>query len=197
MNSYRAGVLLTTLLIFSAAGTASARPAKQRQRGAVADAAAPVSGFRAELLKEIADAREKILALAEATPQEKLSWRPAEGVRTFGEVYMHIAAGNFFVLSYTGFKPPADVGDVRQMEKIADKAKVIEMLRRSFEHLQRAVLETPDRELDKPAATKLLGEKSTMRSVLLRLGIHAHEHMGQAVAYARMNGIAPPWSAAR
>lgn len=189
--------LLATLLILPPVCTASTFPAKQRDRGVRAQPSAPVSGFRAELLAELDDAQKKIIALAEATPQEKFSWRPAEGVRSFGEVYMHIAAGNFFVLSYTGIKPPPGLSDVREMEKITDKAKVIEMLNCSFEHLRRAVLQTHDRELDKPAATKLLGEKSTLRGVFLRLGIHANEHLGQAVAYARMNGIVPPWSAAR
>ena len=56
------------------------------------------------------------------------------------------------------------------------------------------MLNTKDSDLDKPAAAKLLGEKSTLRGVFLRLGIHVNEHLGQAVAYARMNGIVPPWS---
>lgn len=197
MHRHLAGTLLATLIILPAGSTASAFPAKQRGPGVGAKRAAPVSGFRAELLAELDDAQKKIIALAGATPEEKFSWRPAPGVRSFGEVYMHIAAGNFFVLSYTSIKPPAGIGDVREMEKITDKAKVLEMLERSFEHLRQAVLQTRDQDLDKPAATQLLGEKSTMRGVFLRLGIHANEHLGQAVAYARMNGIAPPWSAAR
>ena len=86
------------------------------------------SGFRAEITDEIDSAGRKIIALAEITPQEKFSWRPAEGVRSFGEVYMHIAAGNFFVLSYTDIKQPSDIGDVQNMEKITEKAKVITLL---------------------------------------------------------------------
>jgi uncharacterized damage-inducible protein DinB len=30
--------------------------------------------------------------------------------------------------------------------------------------------------------------------VLELLATHNHEHLGQMIAYARMNGIAPPWS---
>jgi uncharacterized damage-inducible protein DinB len=176
---------------------ASAQPASQQPDEASATMARPTSVFHADLLHELDMAEEKIVALAQATPQEKLSWRPATDIYSFSEVYMHIARVNFFVLSYSDIKLPADIGDVQNMEKITEKAKVIEMLKRSFAHLRQAVLQTSDRDLDKPAATKLFGNKSTMRSVFLRLGIHVNEHMGQAIAYARMNGIVPPWTVPR
>src|SRR5213595_4023710 len=57
----------------------------------------------------------QLLALAEATPEEKFSWRPAPGVRSTSEVYMHIALANFYLLGYTGPKPPADLK--QDMEK--------------------------------------------------------------------------------
>ena len=73
----------------------------------------------------------QLLALAEATPAEKFSWRPAPGVRSIGEVYMHIAIANFYLLSVTGPKePPVSVS----MEKtVTAKADVIDWLKRSLD----------------------------------------------------------------
>lgn len=155
--------------------------------------AAPTSGFRAEFLRQLDDVEKKLVDLAQATPEEKYTWRPAEGVRSISEVYMHIASANFHLSGLLGVQPPAGAG--REMEKISDKAKVLEMLKQSFGHVRQAASNTSDADLDK--AVKLFGRQSTYREVLLVIAMHGHEHLGQAIAYARMNGIAPPWSARR
>src|SRR6476646_10434898 len=70
---------------------------------------------------------QQLIALAEVTPEEKFSWRPAPGVRSTSEVYMHIAMANFYLLSVTGPKMPADVKE--GMEKsVTAKADVINWL---------------------------------------------------------------------
>src|SRR5258705_13662428 len=51
----------------------------------------------------------QLLALAEAMPEEKFAWRPAPGVRSASEIFMHIALANFYLLSVTGPKMPADM----------------------------------------------------------------------------------------
>lgn len=158
-----------------------------------ADAAAPTSGLRAELVKQCNDLEKKFLDLAQAVPQEKYSWRPGEGVRSVSEVYMHVVGANYFFPSFVGVKSPAGLS--RDMEKtVTEKAKVVEMLKKSFEHLRRAILSKADSDLDSPA--KLFGQETTVRDVLLTTVTHMHEHLGQSIAYARMNGVVPPWSAA-
>jgi len=158
-----------------------------------ADAAAPTSGLRAELVKQCNDLEKKFLDLAQAVPQEKYSWRPGEGVRSVSEVYMHVVGANYFFPSFVGVKSPAGLS--RDMEKtVTEKAKVVEMLKKSFEHLRRAILSKADSELDSPA--KLFGQETTVRDVLLTTVTHLHEHLGQSIAYARMNGVVPPWTAA-
>ncbi|MEJ7616302.1 MAG: DinB family protein [Pyrinomonadaceae bacterium] len=129
-----------------------------------------------------------MIALAEATPKYKYSYRPGEGVRSTSEVLMHVAGGNFMISQFIGAKAPAGVG--REMEKMADKAKVVDALKQSFEQVRQAVLNASDADLDK--ATKLFGRDATYRSVMLLLATHAHEHLGQAIAYARMSGVVPP-----
>jgi len=41
---------------------------------------------------------------------------------------------------------------------------------------------------------KVLGRDATVDGMYLRIIVHANEHMGQLIAFARMNGIVPPWS---
>jgi uncharacterized damage-inducible protein DinB len=152
------------------------------------------SGIRAELLKQVKDAEKKIVDLAEAMPQEKYRWRPMEGVRSVSEVYMHVVGANYFLPSFAGVKPPEGLS--RDMEKtVTEKAKVVEMLRRSFDHVRKAIMSESDADLDKPA--KLFGQETTVRDVLLTTVVHMHEHLGQSIAYARMNGVVPPWTAAQ
>ena len=134
---------------------------------------------------------QQLLALAEATPAEKFSWRPAPGVRSTSEVYMHIAIANFYLLSVTGPKMPADLND--DMEKtVTSKAEVIAWLRRSLEAVKTAhAAETPK---DLERKVKIEGQDATVDGMYLRIIVHANEHMGQLIAYARMTGVVPPWA---
>jgi uncharacterized damage-inducible protein DinB len=155
-------------------------------------ASAPATGFRAEFLGQQAYVEKEILGLAEATPADKYGWRPAPGVRSISEVYVHIAGGNYFVLGFAGIKPPAGLD--KEMEKnVTEKAKVIDELKKSFAHVRAGIAAMSDADLDKPV--KFFGSDSTVRGVLLVAANHEHEHLGQSIAYARMNGIVPPWTA--
>ncbi|MEX2115616.1 MAG: DinB family protein [Bacteroidota bacterium] len=157
----------------------------------LAPADTPTKGVRAEILFWIADAEKKIVGLAEAMPEDKYGWRPSEGVRSVSEVFMHVATGNFGIPRMVGIDPPIKME--QGMEKsVKEKAKVVEMLKRSFAHLKETVGKITDADLDK--ATKMFGMESTYRNVLILLAVHNHEHLGQSIAYARSNGVTPPWS---
>jgi uncharacterized damage-inducible protein DinB len=133
----------------------------------------------------------QLIALAEATPPEKFAWRPAPGVRSTSEVYMHIVDANFYLLSTTGPKMPADMTD--NMDKtVTSKEDVIRWLKRSLDAVKQAHLkETPQ---DLTRKVHIEDRDSTVDWMYLRIIIHANEHMGQLVAYARMTGVVPPWS---
>lgn len=141
---------------------------------------------------EFDHASRQLLQLAEATPEDKFAWRPAPGVRSIGEVYMHIAIANQFLLTQAGAKPSVDLMKLgKQPEKsITDKAGVIKFLKESFDAV-RAGYQSADQQ----KKVQLFKKDVTARDVFLRILVHNHEHMGQAIAYARMNGITPPWSA--
>ena len=154
----------------------------------------PKSGFRAEFLRGWDDLEKKVVSLAEATPQEKYAWRPGQGVRSTGEVFAHIAAGSFGYMRWLGVQPPSDV-DMKTIEQITDKAKIVELLKRSFDHVRQAVLNVPDSDLDKPV--KMMNRDGTVREAIFFVAAHQPEHLGQSIAYARMNNIVPPWTAER
>src|ERR1700719_3681885 len=133
----------------------------------------------------------QLIALAEATPAEKFSWRPAPGVRSTSEVYMHIAGANFYLLSVTGPKMPADWKE--GMEKtVTSKAEVIDWLKRSLDAVKEAHL--AERPKDLRRKVHIADRDATVDGIYLRILLHANEHMGQLVAYARMTGVIPPWS---
>lgn len=158
-----------------------------------AKAAAAGGDMRADILQQVDDAEKKLTALAEAFPAEKYGWRPAEKVRSVGEVFMHVAGGNYFLPTFWGVTPPEGVNP-REFEKSgSDKAKVLATMKASFEHARNAIKNAPAADLAK--AIKLFGNDSTISQAMLIVATHNHEHLGQSIAYARMNGVTPPWSA--
>src|ERR1700683_569650 len=134
---------------------------------------------------------QQLVALAEATPAEKFSWRPAPGVRSTSEVYMHIVDANFYLLSITGPKMPADLTEDLG-KTVTSKPEVIAWLKRSLEAVKTAhAAETPK---DLQRKVKIGDRDATVEGMHLRRIFYANEHMGQLIAYARMTGVVPPWA---
>ena len=134
----------------------------------------------------------QLIALAETTPAEKFAWRPAPGVRSTSEVYMHIAVANFYLLSVTGPKMPAEIKSEAMEKEITAKAEVIDWLKRSLDAVKTARASLKPGDLER--SVKIFGRDAHVDGMYLRIIVHANEHMGQLIAYARMNGIVPPWS---
>jgi uncharacterized damage-inducible protein DinB len=134
----------------------------------------------------------QLVALAEAIPAEKFAWRPAPGVRSTSEVFMHVAGANFGLLSITGIKMPADWKSADMEKTVTAKAEVINWLKRSLDAVKSAHADIKPADLQRKV--KVEKRDATVDGMYLRIIVHANEHMGQLVAYARMNGIVPPWS---
>jgi uncharacterized damage-inducible protein DinB len=170
----------------NAAPKAAATPATP------ASAEAASATLPAMVWRQATAAQQKLVALAEAMPAEKYGWRPAEGVRSVGEVFMHVASANYFLPTFWGAKVPAGV-DPRSFEKEGgDKAKTVATLKQSFDFLHQAIDAVPEADLKR--AVQVFGHPATVGEVMLGVAVHAHEHLGQAIAYARSNGVVPPWS---
>jgi uncharacterized damage-inducible protein DinB len=149
------------------------------------------AGIRGDILAQFDDAANKLIQLGEAIPQEKYSWRPGTGVRSVSQVLMHVAGGNYYVLGFAGVKMPEGLPQDGE-NTVTDKAQVLAQLKRSVEFTRAAIRGMPDADLDKAAT--MFGQQTNNRNVLFTVATHAHEHLGQLIAYARTNGVVPPWS---
>jgi uncharacterized damage-inducible protein DinB len=160
-------------------------------------AGAGKSGFVSDFNFALTDVQKKVMSLEEAVPQDKFTWRPAPGVRSIAEVYLHIAFGNYFMTKMaTGKEPPADVGFDKNRAtwdtQTTDKAAIKKILERSFTHACDAAKGLSDADLEKNVS--FFGHDTTRRGVLMLLLGHNNEHLGQSIAYARSNAVVPPWS---
>ena len=160
--------------------------------GQAAQAAAPTSGYRAEFLKEVNYFDGRFTQLAEAIPAEKYNWRPAEGVRSVAEVLLHVAAANQGLPNFAGIKPPAGFSGQGYEKSTTDKARILAELKKSFDHMRTTA--SAMREADAEKALKVFGMDMTGRSFSFFMARHLGEHLGQLIAYARVNGVVPPWS---
>lgn len=136
----------------------------------------------------------QLVELAEAIPEKTYAWRPGAGVRSTSEVFMHIALANFWLLSLTGKPLPEELKSAKANPEtsITQKAQVIDWLKRSLDAVKTAHAQVTPEELHK--TVKVADRTAPVEGIYLRILVHANEHMGQLVAYARMNGIVPPWS---
>jgi len=154
--------------------------------------AAPTSGYRAEFLAEVDYYEQRYVRLAEKMPADKYTWRPGEGVRSVGEVFTHIVQANYGVARALGTDFPTGL-DPKSINAMAtDKAKTVQALKDSFAHFRQAILALGDGDADKPQ--KMFGRQTTLRGSFILITGHFGEHLGQSIAYARVNGIVPPWT---
>jgi uncharacterized damage-inducible protein DinB len=145
--------------------------------------------FVKEFLGQIDFVKGRIMQLADAMPEETYSWTPGEGVRSVGEVYVHIAQSNYYMLSLLKGEKP----DMTQSKNETDKKTALAMMEKSFEVIKEAVSGFSEEDLNKEIDA--FGMKFSVRNFMVTMIGHLHEHLGQSIAYARMNGVTPPWSA--
>jgi uncharacterized damage-inducible protein DinB len=182
--------IFVTVAIFLLCG---ARPAFSQNGTAAVSVATPTAGARAEFLSEMTYYEQRFTQLAEAVPADKYSWRPAAGVRSIGEVYAHILAANYGIARSLGTQPRAGLDFKAITASAGDKAKDVQGLKDSFAHLKKAITALSDADSDK--AMKMFGHDTTQRGAFILISGHTGEHLGQSIAYARMNAVVPPWTA--
>jgi uncharacterized damage-inducible protein DinB len=158
------------------------------QTAQVTQAQSASTDYRDEFLQHFARSSGKIMALAEAVPEDLYAWSPMEGVMHVAQVYMHLAR---YMDTSLGIPVPDGI-EMSELESITNKSRVLEIYERSTEHVQESVTRMSEEDLT--ASTVLYGREVAGWAVLFQLLSHMNEHVGQSVAYARMNGIVPPWS---
>ena len=147
-----------------------------------------------DLLRELRYAQNRAVALAEEFPAEKYSWRPGEGVRSVSEQLMHLVTNKHYLLGIAGVREPD--GMSRELEKtVTSKEEIVPMIKAAYKKAIDAITDSDPSTWDEPV--NLFWKPANKRTVYCRLVIHSNEHVGHLVAYARMNGIVPPWSRKR
>ncbi|MBZ5501799.1 MAG: DinB family protein [Acidobacteriia bacterium] len=186
--------LCLSLLTLALALTAAITPAFAQAAPAAATAASAAYSFRERALVELKNVQTELVSLAQAVPAEKYTWRPMEGVRSVSEVYLHVAAANFGLTALAGATPSPGFKFQGYEKSTTDKAKVVEQLNQSFEYARASIEKMSDADMLKPLKFQ---DQSTVGDMIVHIVTHAHEHLGQSIAYARTNGVVPPWTAAR
>ncbi|HEX9886199.1 MAG TPA: DinB family protein [Longimicrobiales bacterium] len=198
----RTPFLIATMILLPVAGStpAHAQEEPEHDAGMHEMHMTRLGSVVTDLANDLTQVRDKLVSLAQAIPEGTYDWRPAEGVRSVSEVFRHVASDNYFLPAALGSPAPASTGiqpdsyqSVLDYEaRDASRDQVIEALEASFEHLLTA-LEAADPET-LGESVHMFGQDFTRQGVWLLTVTHVHEHLGQMIAYARSNGVAPPWS---
>lgn len=174
-----------------------AAPRTLAQQAATAqpeDKTAPSYDMKAQALLDLDTVNKKVISLAEVIPQDKFTWRPAADARSFAEVFLHVAAERYQIFALGDVKPPADFDGKTYEKSTTDKAKIIEQLKKTGDFTQATINSMTNAEFAK--LLPKLGPQANAGDVVYILVADAHEHLGQLVAYARVNDIVPPWTVA-
>jgi uncharacterized damage-inducible protein DinB len=156
------------------------------------DSTAPSYDMKAQALLDLQAVNKKCVALAQALPSDKLTWRPSPDARSFAEVFLHVAGERYGILSMMGATPPAGFKASEFEKSTTDKDRIVENLNQSWDFANKAINGMSNADFAK--LLPKLGPQANEGDVVYILVADAHEHLGQLVAYARQNGIVPPWT---
>jgi uncharacterized damage-inducible protein DinB len=157
------------------------------------DHTAPSYDMKAQSLVDLERVQKKFVDLANALPADKMTWRPSTDSRSFAELFLHVAGERYAILKLMGAAAPEGF-DARAFEKTTtDKAKIVDELNKSWEFSKKTIGGMTNADFAK--LIPKLGPQANAGDVVYILVADAHEHLGQSIAYARVNGIVPPWTA--
>jgi uncharacterized damage-inducible protein DinB len=156
------------------------------------DRTAPSYDMKAQALLDLQGVNKKCVDLAGALPSGKMTWRPSPDTRSFAEVFLHVAGERYGILSMMGATPPAGF-KAREFEKsTTEKDRIVEDLNQSWNFTNSTINGMSNADFAK--LLPKLGPQANEGDVIFILVADAHEHLGQLIAYARQNGIVPPWT---
>jgi uncharacterized damage-inducible protein DinB len=190
-------LLLLSALVLSLAsqGNANSRNSAP-QPGAnpsAEDKTPPSYDMKPQALQDLQDMHKKMVGLATSIPTEKYTWRPEPGVRSVSELLLHVSGANYgYPPLITGTAPAPGFKAEGFETSTTDKAKIIEQLNQSFTYAEAALQAMSNADFAKPE--KKLGPDANDGDVIYLMIVHNHEHLGQTIAYARLNGVTPPWT---
>jgi uncharacterized damage-inducible protein DinB len=183
--------LLLALVVLGVSTLAVA--GSKRSGDETVDHTTPSYDMKAQALLDLETMQKKFVDLANAVPTEKFTWRPSADSRSFAEIFLHVAAERYGILNMMGAETPSGI-DRKGLEKsTTDRARVVAELDKSWTFAQKTIQGMSNADFAK--VLPKLGPQANAGDVVYILVADAHEHLGQSIAYARENGIVPPWTA--
>jgi len=158
------------------------------------DMAMKAPTMKSAMVNQMKAAESELMELAEAMPADKYTWRPAEGVRSVAETYLHVAGANYMFPPMMGAKAADGVDAMGLEQSTTDKKKVMDTMKASFAYANAAIEAMPESDYGKTFKFFDGSDMSYLDGLMVMVS-HGHEHLGQSIAYARMNGVVPPWTA--
>lgn len=141
----------------------------------------------------VSGASDKIVQLAEAASTDLYNYSPEEGVRSFAGILQHVISANYFFAMKLGASLPDGVNMETIKEDYKTKEQLIPAVKQSVETILSAIKGVDDGAMGDKLEFPFPGKYTKMSAILIALS-HGNEHLGQLIAYSRVNGLAPPWS---
>lgn len=185
-------LILPLLLALAALSAGTIDATAENSTPKASDPTTPSYDMKAQSLLDLQTVQKKFVDLANALPANKLTWRPSADSRSFAEVFLHVAGERYQILALMGASAPEGFQAKAFEKTTTDKAKIIAELNRTWEFTQTTINNMSNADFRRPLPK--LGPQANAGDVVYILVADAHEHLGQAVAYARENGIIPPWT---
>ncbi|HTM15914.1 MAG TPA: DinB family protein [Terracidiphilus sp.] len=185
--------VLSLICMLSAVGGITSTTRAQAPQTST-DTTAPSYDMKAQALLDLQAVNKKCADLAQVVPSDKLTWRPSADSRSFAEVFLHVAGERYGILSMMGATPPEGFKAKEFEKSTTDKDRIVEDLNQSWDFANKAINGMSNADFAK--LLPKLGPQANEGDVVYILVADAHEHLGQLIAYARQNGIVPPWTVA-
>jgi uncharacterized damage-inducible protein DinB len=182
---------LSTVLVLLSLG-AGVRDASAQDSNSTQDHTAPSYDMKAQSLADLQQVQKKFVDLATALPADKFTWRPSVDSRSFAEVFLHVAGERYQIMHLMDTPLPSGFDGKTYEKSTTDKTKIIDELNKSWDYAQKAINGMSNADFAK--LLPKLGPQANAGDVVYILVADAHEHLGQVIAYARVNGIVPPWT---
>ena len=186
-------LLAFVLALGLTAGTSVAQNANHATT-ADTDQTSPSYDLKGQALLDLETVQKKMVDLANAVPENKMTWRPSDDTRSFAEVFLHVAAERYGILKLMGAAVPKDFNGKALEKSTTDKNQIVQELNKSWEFTQQTIKSMSNADFAK--LLPKLGPQANEGDVVYILVADAHEHLGQLVAYSRENSITPPWTVA-
>jgi uncharacterized damage-inducible protein DinB len=184
--------LCTILFLLFSLSTVAIAASERSPDASAPDHTAPTYDMKAQSLLDLQLVQKKFVDLANALPSGKFDWRPSPDSRSFAEVFLHVAAERYGILKLMGASVPNNFNGKTFEKSTTDKARIVDELNKSWDFAQRTINGMSNADFAK--SLPKLGPQANAGDVVYILVADAHEHLGQAVAYARENGVVPPWT---